>query len=119
MHHFYASTVYQFDDVQYKETNEVDPYVRLSLFDPTSGGTEAFRSTTQMNDASPRCTLHVHKAMPSTTHCFAVVQEPGLGTLHGAAALEKMGAALRSPSELRCAGGTRSSTSSMSRRSRS
>jgi hypothetical protein len=48
------------DDMQYKETNEVDPYVRLSLFDPTSGGTEAFRSTTQMNDASPRCTFHPH-----------------------------------------------------------
>lgn len=40
--------------LQYKETNEVDPYVRLSLFDPESGGTESFRSSTQMNDASPR-----------------------------------------------------------------
>lgn len=52
------------DAVQYKETNEVDPYVRLSLFDPTSGGTEAFRSTTQMNDASPRCTLRAHEQRP-------------------------------------------------------
>lgn len=32
----------------------MDPYVRLSLFDPTKGGTESFRTSTQMNDASPR-----------------------------------------------------------------
>ena len=73
------------DDMQYKETNEVDPYVRLSLFDPTSGGTEAFRSTTQMNDASPRCTLHPHRQVSSTACKILVVQEPGLGTLHGVA----------------------------------
>jgi hypothetical protein len=41
-------------NLEYKETNEVDPYVRLTLFDATTGGTEAFRTSTQMNDASPR-----------------------------------------------------------------
>lgn len=46
----------------------MDPYVRLSLFDPTSGGTEAFRSTTQMNDASPRCTLRPLKQIASNAH---------------------------------------------------
>ena len=72
-----------FDAVQYKETNEVDPYVRLSLFDPTSGGTEAFRSTTQMNDASPRCTLRPLKQIASIAHKgFAVVQDLCLGMLH-------------------------------------
>lgn len=40
--------------MQYQETNQVDPYVRLTLFDPSTGGTEAFRTSTQMNDASPR-----------------------------------------------------------------
>lgn len=41
-------------DLEYKETNEVDPYVRLSLFDPERGATEAFRTSVQVNDATPR-----------------------------------------------------------------
>ncbi len=40
--------------LQYAETNEVDPYVKLSVFDPETGGTEAFKTSVQMNDASPR-----------------------------------------------------------------
>ena len=32
----------------------MDPYVSLSLFDATTGGTEKYTTTTQMNDASPR-----------------------------------------------------------------
>lgn len=41
-------------DLEYKEANEVDPYVRLTLFDPERGGTESFRTTVQVNDATPR-----------------------------------------------------------------
>ena len=38
--------------LQVEEANQVDPYVRLSLFDANSGGTEAFRTSTQMNDGA-------------------------------------------------------------------
>lgn len=46
----------------------MDPYVRLTLFDAASGGTEAFRTTTQMNDASPRWEREENQLERSLSH---------------------------------------------------
>lgn len=37
-----------------EKSGQVDAYVRMTLYDPSTGHTEAFRTTTQINDPSPR-----------------------------------------------------------------
>ena len=32
----------------------MDAYIRMTLYDPSTGNTEAFRTSTQINDPSPR-----------------------------------------------------------------
>ena len=37
-----------------EKSGQVDAYVRLTVFDPFTGDTEAFRTSVQINDTSPR-----------------------------------------------------------------
>ncbi len=37
-----------------EKSGQVDAYIRMTLYDPSTGNTEAFRTSTQINDPSPR-----------------------------------------------------------------
>ena len=37
-----------------EKSGQVDAYIRMTLYDPSTGNTEAFRTNTQINDPSPR-----------------------------------------------------------------
>ena len=52
----------------------MDAYVRLTLFDPSCGETEAFRTNIQINDTSPRWNQKFDFIdVPATSHFTATV----------------------------------------------